>query len=241
MASGKMKKENIITITVVAFAVLLSLIVVLVKTGVIGKPAETTTEPREGIDYEVVTTKVTKSGVDDEGNVFYYEVDETYTRPLHSSNHRYPTTTTTTKPTTEDEDVTYFIEEESVVNVTDENGEQVTNENGEPVTKIEKVTIITDKDGKTTTSKDDTTTETTTQTTSERTTKVIYVTDPISKKPIKNIRGEYIVSGVETEPETTTTTKPSTTKPTTTTKKPSSTAATEDTTSSTTAPKTSEN
>ena len=234
MASGKAKKENIITITVVAFAVLLSLIVILVKTGVIGKPAENTTTEQE---YVSDTRIVIQSRINEDAEVEYYSIEEWYNRPLHSSNHRYPTTTTTKKETTEDEDVTYFIEEDSVVNVTDENGEQVTNENGEPVTKIEKVTIITDKDGKTTT---ESTTETTTQTTSERTTKVIYVTDPISKKPIKNIKGEYIVSGVETEPETTTTTKPSTTKATTTTKKPSTTAA-EDVTSSTTAPKASEN
>ena len=237
MASEKMKKENIITIAVVAFAVLLALIVVLVKTGVIGRPSENTTTEQE---YVSDTRIVIQSRVNEDGEVEYYSIEEWYNRPLHSSNHRYPTTTTTKKETTEDEDVTYFIEEESEVNVTDENGEQVTDESGEPVTKIEKVTIITDKDGKTTT---ESTTETTTQTTSERTTKVIYITDPISKKPIKNIRGEYIVSGVETEPEpstTTTTTKPSTTKPTTTTKKPSTTAA-EDVTSSTTAPKTSEN
>ena len=221
---------------------MLALIVLLVKTGVIGKPAENTTTEQE---YVSDTRIVIQSRVNDDGEVEYYSIEEWYNRPLHSSNHRYPTTTTTTKPTTEDDDVTYFIEQETIVNVTDENGEQVTNENGEPVTKKEKFTIITDKNGKTTT---ESTTETTTQTTSERTTKIIYVTDPILKKPIKNIRGEYIVSGVETEPETTTaaptttkttsSTKPTTVKPSST-KKPSTSA--EDVTSSTTAPKTSEN
>ena len=236
MAANRAKKENIITIAVVVFAVILSAVVILVKTGVIGKPSNEPSEAQEGIDYEVVTTKVLKSVVNDQGDVEYVWIDEVYTRPLHSSNHRYPTTTTTTKPTTED-DMTYFIEQSEVVKVTDENGEQVTDENGEPVTKINVVTIITDKDGKTTTSKD-TTTETTTETTSERTTKIIYVTDPILKKPIKNIKGEYIVSGVETEPETTapTTAKPSSTTKPSTTKKPAS-SAENDTASSTTAPK----
>ncbi|MBR6701618.1 MAG: hypothetical protein IKI78_00595, partial [Clostridia bacterium] len=125
MASGKAKKENIITIVAVAFAALLALIVILVKTGVIGRPAENTTTEQE---YVSDTRIVVQSRVNEDGEVEYYSIEEWYNRPLHSSNHRYPTTTTTKKETTED-DVTYFIEQETVVNVTDENGEQVTDEN----------------------------------------------------------------------------------------------------------------
>lgn len=213
MAQDRKKVENIITVCVVIFALVLSGIVILVKTGVIGSREDDSTTDTT-VEYITESTVIIMSEVDEDGNVSYYSILDYYTRPSVSSNHRYPTTTTTTKPTSStEEDVSYYIEESSVVQVTNENGEQVTNENGEPVTKITKYTVPSDKNGKTTT---ETTTETTTQTTSETTTKIIYVTDPISKKPVKNLKGEYIVSGVETEPSTTAPTTASTTKASTT-------------------------
>lgn len=241
MASDKKKTENIITFVIVAFAVILSGLVILVKTGVIGPAEQTTTEPE--VVYVSESTIVVKSEIDDEGNVKYYTALEWYNRPLHSSLHWYPTTTTTTKPTTEEE--TEIIEETSVVEMTDEEGNPVLNENGEPVTEIK---TVTKKVPKGSTEQEKETTETTTETTSERTTKVVYITHPISKKPVKNLKGEPIVSGVLTEPEPETsvteshseddslssttkpvTTKPNTTKPVTTkpsTTKPSTTKAT---------------
>ena len=143
MAPDKKKKENIITIAIVAFAVLLSGLVVLVKTGVIGPNTQTTTEPE--VVYVSESTIVVKSEVDDDGNVKYYTALEWYNKPLHSSLHWYPTTTTTTEPTTEEKE--HFIEETSVVEMTDEEGNPVLDENGEPVTEIRTVTIKADKDG----------------------------------------------------------------------------------------------
>ncbi len=221
MAPDKKKKENIITIAIVAFAVLLSGLVVLVKTGVIGPNTQSTTEPE--VVYVSESTIVVKSEVDDDGNVKYYTALEWYNKPLHSSLHWYPTTTTTTEPTTEEKE--HFIEETSVVEMTDEEGNPVLDENGEPVTEIRTVTIKADKEGNPIT---ETETETTTETTSEKTTKIVYITDPISKKPLKNLRGEPITSGILTEPDvpeetgekaddtTQSTTKPVTTKPVTT-------------------------
>ncbi len=231
MASDKKKTENIITIVIVAFAVILSGLVILVKTGVIGPNSETTTEPE--VVYVSESTIVVKSEVDDDGNVKYYTALEWYNRPLHSSLHWYPTTTTTTKPTTEEE--TEIVEETSVVEMTDEEGNPLYDENGEPMTEIKTVTKKVPKDS-VTEEEEEETTETTTETTSERTTKVVYITHAISKKPVKNLKGEPIVSGVLTEPEpseteteneddsTSSTTKPVTTKPVTT--KPSTTKAT---------------
>ncbi len=220
MAPDKKKTENIVTIVIVAFAVILSGLVILVKTGVIGPNTETTTEPE--IIYVSESTIVVKSEIDDEGNVKYYTALEWYNKPLHSSLHWYPTTTTTTKPTTEEEEE--FIEETSVVELTDEEGNLLLDENGEPVTEIKTVTVKVDKTDE---NEEEETSETTTETTSERTTKIVYVTDPISKKPLKNLKGQPITSGVLTEPEptetepaeddsTSSTTKPVTTKPVTT-------------------------
>ena len=219
------KKQNIVTAVIVVIAVLLAAVAILVKTGVIKsrQQEETTTETTE---VETFVTVIVETSVDDEGNVHQYTMTDFYTKPSHSSNHRYPTTTKKTTATTT-EKVDYFVEVTSVEEETDENGEPVTDENGEKVTKIVKKTIPSDENGSTT----GTTTETTTETTSETTTKIVYVTDPISKKPIKNIKGEYIIKEIETEA---TTTKPSETSKTQASEKTSaSTKAGEKTTAST--------
>lgn len=212
MAADRKKAENIITTCVVIFALVLSALVILVKTGVIG-PEEDDTTTETTAPYVVETTLVVKSEVDENGDVSYYSIMEYYTKPGVSSNHRYPTTTKVTSATEESEDdMTYYIEKSEVVSVTDKDGNQVTDENGEAVTKVHKYTVPTDKNGKTTVTSSK---ETTTVTTSEKTTKIIYLTDPISKKPIKNLKGDYIVSGVETEPDDTTNAKQTTAKLTT--------------------------
>ncbi len=197
------KKQNIVTAVIVVVAVLLAAVAILVKTGVIKsrQPEETETETTE---VETFVTVIVETSVDDEGNVHQYTMTDFYTKPSHSSNHRYPTTTKKTTATTT-EKVDYFVEVTSVEDETDENGEPVTDENGEKVTKIVKKTIPSDENGSTT----GTTTETTTETTSETTTKIVYYTDPISKKPLKNIKGEYMVKEIATESTTATTTKPS--------------------------------
>ena len=127
----------------------------------------------------------------------------------------------------------YYIEYTDVEEETDENGEKVTDENGIAVTKTVVHTKKTDEEGNIL--ENGTTAEPTTVTTSQQTTSIVYRTDPISKKPIKNLKGEYVTVGVITEAPTTTTTttKPvvhvkgetsSTEIPTPTTKKPTTTA-----------------
>lgn len=232
MALDKNKTKNIITFSVVGVAVVLAVIVILIKFGVIGpRTHETTTESTSEI--ETFVTVIYETSVDDEGNVFEYSVTDYYTRPSVSSNHRYPTTTKKTTATETTTKVDYFVEITSVEAETDENGEPVTNEEGEAVTKVVTITVPSDEHGSTT----GTSAPTTTETTSETTTKILYYTDPISKRPIKNIRGEYMISEIQTESGATkeSTTKSTPTKPSTT-KSPSTTdsnTGTSDTSSTT--------
>lgn len=208
MALDKEKKQNIVTFAIVGIALVLLILVILVKTGVIGA---NNTEESTSSEVETESSIVVIVETKEDGESFSYTMLEYYTKPGISANHRYPPRPT--KSTTETTSEFYYIEETSVIAVTDENGEPVTDENGEPVTKIKKYTIPCDKDGST--SAPSTTKETTTVTTSERTTKIVYRTDPFSKKPLKNIKGEYMTLTVLTEPEPTTTAKPTTTETTT--------------------------
>jgi hypothetical protein len=231
MALDKRKTMNIITIAAGALAVILVTVVVLVKTGVLksSRAADTTT------DGTVLVSEVVEySEVNEEGEVEYYTMINYYVKPSISSNHSYPyvppKTTKVEETTTEKQ---YYIEVTEVEEETDENGERVTDENGRAVTKTVVHTKKTDEQGNVL--DNGTTAEPTTVTTSELTTSIVYRTDPISKKPIKNLRGEYITVDVLTEAPTTTTTttKPvvhvvgetsSTEPPVPTTKKPTTTA-----------------
>ena len=208
MALDKEKKQNIVTFAIVGIALVLLILVILIKTGVIGA---NNTEESTSSEIETESSIVVIVETKEDGESFSYTMLEYYTKPSISANHRYPPRPT--KSTTETTSEFYYIEETSVIAVTDENGEPVTDENGEPVTKVKKYTIPCDKDGST--SAPSTTKETTTVTTSERTTKIVYRTDPLSKKPLKNIKGEYMTLTVLTEPEPTTTAKPTTTETTT--------------------------
>ena len=226
MALDKKQTQNIITIVLGAMAVILATIVILVKTGVF-KPAEKDNTTTDGTIIE--TEVVVVSEIDEDGNVKYVTMLEYYVRPSISSNHRYPSTTKkhTTEPSTEK----YYVEMSETELVTDENGEPVTDENGE--TKINVVTYTVETDEKGNKIENGTTapstTEPTTETTTEYVQKTTYVvkTDPVFKRPIRDIRGNEITELVTLDmPPTTTTTKPSTTKPSTTkasTTKPSTT------------------
>ncbi|MBR0112798.1 MAG: hypothetical protein IJM02_03535 [Clostridia bacterium] len=206
MALDKRKTMNIVTIAAGALAVILVTVVILVKTGVL-KPSRSAESTTDGT--VIVSEVVEYSEVNDEGEIEYYTMINYYMKPSISSNHSYPyvppKTTTVPETTTEKE---YYIEYTDVEEETDENGEKVTDEQGRAVTKQVVHTKKTDEQGNVI--ENGTTAEPTTVTTSQQTTSIVYRTDPISKKPIKNIRGEYITIGIATEAPTTTTT---TTKP----------------------------
>ena len=232
----KRKTQNIITIVVGCLALVLAGVVILVKTGVINTSNFTTTAEMVTESTIITVAQTDTNGeeiTDENGDVVYYTMVDYYTKPSHSSNHKYPTTTTKEAVTTTTEKE-YYIEVSSVEAQTDENGEAVTDADGKAVTKIVSKTKKTDENGNVI--ENGTTAEPTTVTTSQQTTSIVYKTDPISKKPIKNIKGEYITAGIVTEAPTTTTT---TTKPVvhvkgeTTTKKKTTTKKTTTTTSTT--------
>ncbi|MBQ6468142.1 MAG: hypothetical protein IJJ61_09380 [Clostridia bacterium] len=228
MALDKRKTQNIIVFVVVGLAVVLGTVAVLVKNGIITPPRATSAADmitEMTVIYMPQTDQFGQEVTDENGEVVYYSITDYYTRPKIRSNHVYPTTTKKhTEPVTTTEKQ-YYIEYTAVEEETDENGEKVTDENGKAVTKTVIQTKKTDEQGNIL--ENGTTAEPTTVTTSMQTTSIVYKTDPLRKKPIKNIRGEYIIDSIATEAPTTTTT---TTKPvvhvvgeTSTTKKPSTT------------------
>ena len=143
MASNSKKFQNILTVVVAVAALLLAGVVVLVKTGVLKRTAE---EPEELITE---TRYVEVSEINEDGEIIYYTIAETYVKPGISSNHRYPYTTkkTTASETTEEEEGTYYVEVTEYQPVLDENGYPVFDENGELVTNVVTYTVPADKDG----------------------------------------------------------------------------------------------
>ncbi len=207
MALNKRKTLNIITIAVGALAVVLVTIVILVKTGVISTSRSDATTT----DGTVLVSEVVElTSVNDEGEVEYYTMINYYVKPSISSNHSYPYVPTTKKATTTKEETKYYVEMTKSEAVTDENGEAVTDENGEPVVNIITYTVETDENGNEI--KNGTTaTETTTETTTEYVQKTTYVakTDPVFKRPIRDIRGNVVTELVTLDRPPTTTTEPS--------------------------------
>jgi len=211
MALNKRKTLNIITIAVGALAVVLVTIVILVKTGVIS----TTRSDATTTDGTVLVSEVVElTSVNDDGEIEYYTMINYYVKPSISSNHSYPYVPTTTKATTTEE-TKYYVEMTKSEAVTDENGEPVTDENGEPVVNIITYTVETDENGNEI--KNGTTApETTTETTTEYVQKTTYVakTDPVFKRPIKDIHGNVVTELVTLDrPPTTTTTTTAITLP----------------------------
>ncbi len=125
MAMDKKQQQNIITIAVVAVAVIFAILALLVKFKIIGPNANrdtTTTEPGMG------STVVEKSSVNDDGEIVFYTAIETYTLGDATALHWYPNTTKETKPETE------VVTEHKAV--TDAEGNPVYDENGEPATEV---------------------------------------------------------------------------------------------------------
>ena len=141
MANSKPSKQDIVTVVIAAVAVLMAVVVVLLKTGVLEKNEEVT-DPETEIKTEIVLVSETK----DDGEVVYYTMLNTYVKPKISSNHIYPTTAPppTTEPETE-----LFYEYESVICLSDENGNPLYDENGEPVTQKITYTVPITEEGET--------------------------------------------------------------------------------------------
>ncbi|MCQ2476382.1 MAG: hypothetical protein MJ125_00930 [Clostridia bacterium] len=130
MAMDKKQQQNIITIAVVAVAVIFAILALLVKFKIIGPDANrntTTTEPEMG------STVVEKSSVNDDGEVVFYTAIETYTLGDATPLHWYPNTTKETKPQTE------VVTEHKAV--TDAEGNPIYDENGEPATEVVSHTV----------------------------------------------------------------------------------------------------
>lgn len=133
-----MSTKNIYT----GVAVMLALVMVLIAlmaTGVIGKKDDEETE----IQSYIATRIEIESGTNEFGDITFYTVLEEYVELGVSSDHTYKPTT---RPTTTEDP---FVEQDSYVYVTNEDGSPVYGDDGKPVTEVVKVTV--DKNSITTT------------------------------------------------------------------------------------------
>ena len=133
-----MSTKNIYTAVVVMLA-LVMVLVALMATGVIGgkKDKEEETE----LQSFVATRVVEASETNEYGEVTYYTMLEEYVELGVSSDHTY-------KPTTKPSTTEYpFVEQDSYVYVTNEDGSPLYGEDGRPVTDVVKVTV--DKNSRT--------------------------------------------------------------------------------------------
>lgn len=124
-----MSTKNIYTAVVVMLA-LVMLIIALMATGVIGGKEEETE-----VHSYIATRVVQASETNEYGEITYYTMLEEYLELGVSSDHTYKRTTKAT--TTEDP----FVEQDSFVYVTNEDGSPVYGEDGKPVTDVVKVTV----------------------------------------------------------------------------------------------------
>ena len=110
---------------------LVMLLIALMATGVIGGKKEDETE----LQSFIATRVVEASETNEYGEITYYTMLEEYVELGVSSDHTYKPTTR--PPTTEDP----FVEQDSFVYVTNEDGSPVYGEDGKPVTEVVKVTV----------------------------------------------------------------------------------------------------
>lgn len=181
-----MSTKNILTGIVVALALVLVGMVILVKTGVLNGAVTKTTQPETVIETSIIVV----TGTDEYGDEFEYTMMSHYVKPKISSKYTYAyRPKTTTEPSTEMP--TYFVEETSMVQVTDTSGVAVTNENGEFVTEVVNHTVL----------MTGTTTEPTTVTTTRYTpsTSVVEVTDR-KGNVVKDENGNPVTEIVEVGP-----------------------------------------
>lgn len=127
-----MSSKNIMTGIVVALALVLVVVVILVKSNVFQKE-ETTTEMETIVETEIVVVSET----DMWGDITFLTMVTKYHRPKYSSLHTYPKTTTTTTESSTEEITTeiQYVEQSSIVHVTDENGNRLFEEDGTPITE----------------------------------------------------------------------------------------------------------
>lgn len=136
------KLLNILSCVAAGAALVLIVLVVLVKTGVI-KPYSNEEET------EIVSEVIVVSETNEHGEVEYLTMVTRYTKPKISSDHSYAFKPTTTKKN-ETTEVKY-VEQSSVIHVTDANGIPLFNDDGSPVTEV--VTYTVREDSITTTTK----------------------------------------------------------------------------------------
>lgn len=127
-----MSTKNIYTAVVVMLA-LVMVLVALMATGVIGGKEEEKTE----LQSYIATRVVQASETNEYGEITYYTMLEEYLELGVSSDHTYKKTTKPADTETESP----FVEQDSFVYVTNEDGSPVYGENGKPVTEVVKVTV----------------------------------------------------------------------------------------------------
>ncbi len=131
-----MSTKNIYTGVVVMLA-LVMVLVALLATGVIGKKDEEETSESETVPQSYIATRIEVESLTNEfGDVTFYTVLDYYVELGVSSDHTYKPTTTL--PTTTDNP---FVEQDSYVYVTNEDGSPAYGEDGKPVTEVVKVTV----------------------------------------------------------------------------------------------------
>ncbi len=126
-------KKNVITIAVAVVALMLTLVVVLIATGVINFDNLFSGEPATVVESEVVVVSQTN----EQGEVEYVTIVTKYYKP-DVQLHKYPT-----KPTTKGTTATTvrYLEQSSYLYMTDPDGSISIDENGNPVTEIVTYTV----------------------------------------------------------------------------------------------------
>ncbi|MBR6785489.1 MAG: hypothetical protein IKM25_04505 [Clostridia bacterium] len=124
-----MSTKNIYTAVIVMLA-LVMVLVALMATGVIGGKEEETE-----LQSYIATRVVQASETNEYGEITYYTMLEEYLELGVSSDHTYKPTT---RPSTTENP---FVEQDSFVYVTNEDGSPVYGEDGKPVTEVVKVTV----------------------------------------------------------------------------------------------------
>lgn len=132
-----MSKRSIITYIVAGTAVILLVLVILLKTNVIGADrsiTDSTTVP------ETETSVVVVSQVNEDGDMEYLTFVTSYIKPSVSSNYRYPTTVP--RSTSATSTGPQFTEVTKVEYLYDEHGNNLLDENGKPMTTVVTMTEL---------------------------------------------------------------------------------------------------
>lgn len=126
-------KKNVLTIAVAIAALLLTLVVVLVATGVINIGPDKT-EPETIVETDVVVVSKTN----EQGEVEYMTMVTKYYKPNVTVFHKYPTKPTTTGVSTT---AVNYIEQTSYVYATNPDGSVIMDDNGVIATEVVSYTV----------------------------------------------------------------------------------------------------